>query len=128
MPLAMAVLAGSSEFGGGLLFAAGLLTPLAAVAMTAVMLIAIATVHWPKGFWVTAGGFEYNLAIIAAAIGVATIGAGRFSLDRAAGWDDALSGVWWGVGALAAAIVAALVTLTVARSHTLHGGTATQGR
>jgi putative oxidoreductase len=128
MPLAMAVLAGGSELGGGLLFAAGLLTPLAAVAMTGVMLIAIATVHWAKGFWVTAGGFEYNLAIIAAAIGIAAAGPGRFSLDRAAGWDDGLSGVWWGAGALAVALVAALITLTAARSHTLHGGTATQGR
>ena len=128
MPLAMAALAGLGEFGGGALLAAGFLTPLAAVAMTVVMLTAIATVHWPKGFWVTAGGFEYNLAIIAAAIGVAAAGPGRFSLDRAAGWDGTLSGAWWGAGALVAGAVIALVTLTVARSHTLHGGTATQGR
>ena len=68
--------------------AAGLLTPLAAVALTVVMLIAIATVHWAKGFWATAGGYEYNLAIIAVAVGIAAAGPGRISLDRAAGWDD----------------------------------------
>jgi putative oxidoreductase len=128
MPLAMAVLAGASELGGGLLFAAGLLTPLAAVALTVVMLIAIATVHWPKGFWAASGGYEYNLSIIAVAIGIAATGPGRISLDHAAGWDGSLSGVWWGVGTAAAGAVAALVTLTVARSHTLHEGTATDSR
>jgi putative oxidoreductase len=41
--LALAV--GLAEFGGGLLLAAGLLTPLAALAIAVVMLNAIATVH-----------------------------------------------------------------------------------
>jgi putative oxidoreductase len=127
-PLAMAALAGLSEFGGGILFAAGLLTPLAAVALTVVMLIAIATVHWPNGFWATKGGYEFNLSIIAVAIGVAVTGPGRISLDRAAGWDEHLSGAWWGAGVAAAAVVAALLTLSVARSHTLHGGAATHSR
>jgi putative oxidoreductase len=127
-PIVLATLAGLSELGGGTLLAAGLLTPLAAVALTVVMLIAIATVHWAKGFWATAGGYEYNLAIIAVAVGIAAAGPGRISLDRAAGWDDSLSGAWWGVGALGIAVVAALLTLTFARSHTLHQGTAPQGR
>ena len=127
-PLALATLAGLSEVGGGTLLAAGLLTPVAAVALTVVMLIAIVTVHWAKGFWATAGGYEYNLAIIAVAVGIAATGPGRISLDRAAGWDDALSGAWWGVGAFAVGVVVALLTLTFARSHTLHQGTATQGR
>jgi putative oxidoreductase len=128
LPLVMAALAGLAEFGGGILFAAGLLTPFAAFGLIVVMLIAIATVHWPNGFWATGGGYEFNLAIIAVAIGVAAAGPGRFSLDRAAGWDGDLSGVWWGVGVAAAAVVAALITLTVARSHTLHEGAATHSR
>jgi putative oxidoreductase len=127
-PLAMAVLAGLAEFGGGLLLAAGLLTPLAACLMAAVMLNAIATVHWPKGFWVTGGGYEYNLAILTAAVAVAATGPGRFSLDNALGWAGGLSGVWWGVGALASAAVVSMLTLTAGRTHTLHAGTATQGR
>jgi putative oxidoreductase len=127
-PLAAATLAGASEFGGGVLFAAGLLTPLAAVALVVVMLIAIATVHWPNGFWAAKGGYEFNLAIIAVAIGVAATGPGRVSLDRAAGWDGDLSGAWWGVGVAAAGVVAAFLTLTVVRSHTLHRGPATGSR
>ena len=67
-PMAMAVLAGLAELGGGLLLALGLLTPLGAFALVVVMLMAIATVHWEKGFWSTAGGYEFNLAIIAAAV------------------------------------------------------------
>jgi putative oxidoreductase len=128
VPFAMAALAGLCEFGGGVLFAAGLLTPLAAFAIAAVMLNAIATVHWPKGFWATGGGYEYNLAILTAAIGIAATGPARFSLDNAFGWAGELSGVWWGVGALAAAALASLLTLTAGRTHTLPGGTATQGR
>jgi hypothetical protein len=127
-PLVMAALAGAAEFGGGILFAAGLLTPLAALAMLVVMLMAIFTVHWPNGFWVTGGGYEYNLAIIAVAIGIAATGPGRISLDRAAGWDDDLSGAWWGAGVAAAGIVAAMLTLTAARTHTLHEGAATHSR
>jgi putative oxidoreductase len=128
LPLAMATLAGLSEFGGGILFAAGLLTPLAALALVVVMLIAIATVHWPNGFWATKGGYEFNLSIVAVAIGIAATGPGRFSLDRLASWDDDLSGAWWGAGVAATAVVVALLTLTVARSHTLHGGAATHSR
>jgi putative oxidoreductase len=93
-----------------------------------VMLNAIATVHWSKGFWVTAGGYEYNLAIIAAAIAVAATGPGRFSIDNWLGWAGGLSGAWWGVGALAAAAVVSLITLAVGRTHTLQSGPATQSR
>jgi putative oxidoreductase len=127
-PLAMAVLAGLGELGGGALFAAGLLTPLAGFAIAVVMLTAIATVHWSKGFWATNGGYEYNLSIITAGIAVAATGPGRYSLDNALGWTGGLSGAWWGAGALAAAAVATLITLTLGRTHTLHAGPATQGR
>jgi putative oxidoreductase len=61
-----AIVAGICEFGGGLLFALGLITPIAALALLAVMLMAVATVHWTKGLWVTNGGYEYNLVLSAA--------------------------------------------------------------
>jgi putative oxidoreductase len=127
-PLAMAVLAGLAEFGGGVLLAAGLLTPLAAFALAVVMLNAIATVHWSKGFWSTAGGYEFNLAIIAAAVAIAATGPGRFSADNAFGWTGGLSGVWWGVGVLAAAAVASVLSVTLGRTHSLHAGPAAQVR
>jgi putative oxidoreductase len=83
---------------GGLLLAAGLFTPLAAVAIIGVMVVAVGSVHWPKGFFVSNGGFEYNLTLAAGALAVAFTGPGAFSLDRALGisW----SGTSWGFGAL----------------------------
>src|SRR5437763_16691132 len=54
-------IAALAESAGGILLALGLLTPLAAVAIAGSMIIAIATVHLPRGFRVTKGGYEYNL-------------------------------------------------------------------
>lgn len=76
-----ATVAGLGELVGGLLFAAGLWLPVAAVLMVGVMLVAIATVHISKGFWNTAGGYEYNLAIIAVAIGLALVGPGTYTVQ-----------------------------------------------
>ncbi|OMF37331.1 oxidoreductase [Paenibacillus sp. FSL H8-0548] len=83
--VAMAVVAGLMELVGGLLFAAGLITPLAAVLIVLTMLVAIVKVHGPNGLWSTANGYEYNLVLIAIAIGIALIGAGDYSLDALIG-------------------------------------------
>ena len=109
-PLAMALIAGLSE-AAGLAFALGFLTPFAALAMASVMVVAVGSVHWKNGFWAGNGGYEYNLVLWAAAIAVAATGPGRFSIDRALGWDGALSGVWWGVGVLVASIAGGLLVL-----------------
>ncbi|MDM5336286.1 DoxX family protein [Fictibacillus enclensis] len=77
----MAVFAAIAEFGGGLLFAAGLVTWLGAAAIIVTMLFAIVKVHGANGLWSTAGGYEYNLVLIAVALGVAFTGAGAYSLD-----------------------------------------------
>jgi putative oxidoreductase len=50
-------------------------------------------------------GYEFNLTLWSIAIAVAAIGPGRFSLDRALGLDDNLSGLWWGVGVLTWSLV-----------------------
>jgi putative oxidoreductase len=52
-PRAMTVLAGTAELVGGLLFALGLLTPLAAALLISVMGMAIAIVHWRHCPWVS---------------------------------------------------------------------------
>lgn len=77
----MATLAGLGEFVGGLLLAAGLFTPLAALAITVTMLVAIFTVTGKNGYWITENGYEYSVAIIAVAIGVALTGPGAYALD-----------------------------------------------
>jgi putative oxidoreductase len=105
----MAVLVGLAEAGGGALLALGLLTPLACAAIAIVMLNAIFSVTLKRGFLL---GSELELTYLVTAVSLAAIGPGRFSLDRATGWDDNISGVWWGVAALAAAAVVSFVTLT----------------
>src|ERR671937_1006539 len=99
----------------GLLFAVGFLTPLAGLGIAVVMLNAIALVHVKNGFWNGKGGYEFNLVLLTVAVALAATGPGRFSLDRALGWDDNLSGLWWAVGVLGAAAIFAFLTLNLGR-------------
>ncbi|WP_404354804.1 DoxX family protein [Cytobacillus firmus] len=77
----MALFAGLTEFIGGLLFALGFLTPLAALMIAGTMIMAIVKVHGPNGLWATSNGYEYNLTLLSVAIGIALIGPGRYALD-----------------------------------------------
>ena len=72
-----------AEFAGGLGLAVGFLIPLPNLAIAGAMLVAIALVHWPKGFWNTKGGFEFNLSILAAIAAIALAGPGAYSVDAA---------------------------------------------
>jgi putative oxidoreductase len=111
--VAMAVLAGLAEAGGGAFLALGLLTPLACAAIAVVMLNAIFAVTLKRAFM---AGSELELAYLVTAVALAAIGPGRFSLDRAIGWDDELSGLECGIGVLVAAAVVSFVTLTMLRT------------
>lgn len=108
-----AAMAGLAEAGGGLLLALGLLTPLATALLTATMLVAVAKVHFSKGLWVTNGGYEYNLVLVAAAFAVAAIGAGKWSLDHVLKLH--VAGAGWGLAALGAGLLAGLLALAAAR-------------
>lgn len=70
---------------GGALLAAGLATPLAAASLIGVMITAIRKVHLDNGPWITRGGYEYNLVLIAALLELVDGGPGALSLDRALG-------------------------------------------
>jgi putative oxidoreductase len=115
MPRLMALVLGLTETGSGLFVLTGFLTPLGALGIVVVMLVAITLVHWKNGFFVGNGGYEFNLLLLTSVVAIAAIGAGRFSLDRLIGWDDNISGLWWGVGVLVAGVTAALMTLTAGR-------------
>lgn len=77
-----AIAAASTELGGGLLLAVGLLTPLAGAAIVGLMVVAGWTVHRDNGFFIVKSGWEYNLILAAIGVGVATVGPGRFSVDH----------------------------------------------
>jgi putative oxidoreductase len=92
-----ATVAASTEVSAGLGLAAGLLTPIPAAGFVSLMLVAAWTVHRSNGFFIVKEGWEYNLVLAAAAVAVATTGAGRYSLDRVIfglHWPDWLYG--WG--------------------------------
>jgi putative oxidoreductase len=100
-----AAAAGTAEFAGGLLLVLGLITPLAAAMIIAVMVVAIATVHAKNGPWVTDSGFEYNAVLIAIAFALAGAGPGEISVDDAIGWMPDITGTGWAFGALALGVL-----------------------
>jgi hypothetical protein len=61
-------------------------------------------------------GSELELVYLAIAVSFAAIGGGRFSLDRAIGWEDNISGVWWGAAVLGVALLLSVLTLSVGRT------------
>ena len=104
-PALQARLAATTEIGSGLLFAVGLLTPLAAAGMIGVMLVAAWAAHRHNGFFIfhKGEGWEYTVSIAVVAFAVATIGPGELSLDHAVGldWDG-----WEGwIGAVLAGVL-----------------------
>jgi putative oxidoreductase len=96
VPAPAAALAAFIEFFGGVALIIGLLARPAAVGIIVIMLVAIAKVHAPHGFFInwqgTPGkghGYEFNLALIAMALSILIGGAGVLSIDRA---------IWLAVG------------------------------
>ncbi len=75
-----ALVAGIIEFFGGLALALGLLTRPVALIVAAFLAVTV-TVHWPNGFFWTAGGFEYPLLWSLASLAIFLGGGGRWSLD-----------------------------------------------
>jgi putative oxidoreductase len=89
IPVALAFLAISAEFFGGLGLLLGLLSRVAAFGITVNMLVAVFMTHLPNGFFMNwtgqqkGEGFEFHLLVIALTLALMIGGAGAFSLDRA---------------------------------------------
>jgi putative oxidoreductase len=109
------LLAGLFELVGGLLLALGLAVPLAALLISVVALSRIAVARWRRGLFVAHGGFELDIVLVTVVVAIAVTGPLALSLDRAIGWDERISGIEWGAGALAAAIVLAFFAATLGR-------------
>jgi putative oxidoreductase len=80
-----ALLAGASEFGGGLLTALGALNPLGPLGVIGSMTMATTKVHWGKPIWTTSGGAELPLTNLSIAAALMIVGPGRYSVDHALG-------------------------------------------
>lgn len=75
-----AILAAGAEFFGGLAVLLGLFARWGAFFIGIVMLVAIAKVHAPNGFFMSNHGYEYNVAILGLALCILFTGPGRFSI------------------------------------------------
>ena len=78
----MAFLAGSAEFFGGLFILLGLLTRPAAAVLAVTMLVAIFSVHFENGLFMSNNGYEFGLALLAASVSLAFSGAGKAAIDE----------------------------------------------
>jgi putative oxidoreductase len=105
----MALVAGVAELTGAASIAAGLLTPGGCAVVVGTMAVA-ATATAPNGFWAQKGGCEVPFWYGAVAAVLGFTGPGPWSLDHALGltWRPAPA---WGVAALAAGVLAAVVPL-----------------
>lgn len=96
---------------GGTLLLLGFLMPVAAAAIVAVMVTAIQTVHFPKGFFNSNGGYEFNLTLIAVGLALACVGPGWLSIDHAIGLNWA--SWFWGLIALVAGTLGSVIAVSM---------------
>jgi putative oxidoreductase len=78
----MALLAGSAEFFGGIALLIGLMVRPAALMLAVTMLVAIFSVHFVNGLFMSANGYEFALALLAISVALLISGAGKFSVDK----------------------------------------------
>jgi putative oxidoreductase len=108
---AHAAAAGAAETAGGGLLIAGALTPVAGALLSGSMITAIRKVHAPKGPWVSDGGYEYNLVLLAIVLALADLGPGRWSVEAALGGRR--YGPAWALAQLAAGAVGSAAAIAI---------------
>lgn len=78
----MALLAGSGEFFGGLFVLLGLFSRIGAFLTAVVSVVALLSVHISHGFFMSNGGFEYILVLLATSIAIIIEGGAKYSIDN----------------------------------------------
>ena len=78
----LALLAGSAEFFGGIALLIGLLARPAALMLSVTMVVAIFSVHFANGLFMTNNGYEFALALLAISVSLMFSGAGKLSVDN----------------------------------------------
>ena len=87
--------AAGTEILGGVLLAAGFLSPVASGLIVSVMIVAAVSVHWQHGVFATTNGIEVPLLYATGAIALALTGPGAYSLDELAGLTPVLDDGGW---------------------------------
>jgi len=78
----MALMAGSTEFFGGLLLIIGFLTRPTSFALAITMIVAIFTVHIDNGLFMASNGYEFGLSLLAITVALFIQGGGKHSVDE----------------------------------------------
>ena len=76
LPIALA------EFIGGILLIIGVLTRVTGSVFTVILLGAIFHIRWENGFFVSQGGWEWDLVMLAAVLAIIVAGPGRISISH----------------------------------------------
>ena len=102
-----------TEIVAGVSLLLGLILPLGAAAAAGIMVEPILGYQWDNGLFGNAAafGFEFSLIPFGAAIALAFIGPGRWSIDSVLGWR--LSGRRWGLITLISALAVGIFVLQV---------------
>lgn len=102
-----------TELGAGAMLVLGLLTPLAAAGVVGVMAVAWITNHLKNGFFIfrPGEGYEYVMTLTICGLALGSTGAGKISIDHAAGIFDPPG--WLGLGIAAVAGVGGAAGLLV---------------
>jgi putative oxidoreductase len=82
-PMLAAVVVTLVELLGGIALVLGLFTRWAALLLAIDMLVALFVVHLPKGFFISAGGYEFVLTLLGACLTLLLVGPGEAAIDRA---------------------------------------------
>ena len=77
LPIALA------ELVGGILLVIGILTRITGTIFAVILLGAIFHIRWENGFFVSKGGWEWDLVMLAAVLAVIVAGPGRISASHA---------------------------------------------
>ena len=75
MPIALA------EFIGGIMLISGVLTRITGIIFSIILLGAIFHIRWENGFFVSQGGWEWDLIMLAAVLSIIAVGPGRISIS-----------------------------------------------
>ena len=78
----LALMAGSAEFFGGLFLILGLLIRPTGIVLALTMLVAIFSVHFEHGLFMSNNGYEFALSLFAISVALLLRGAGSLSADR----------------------------------------------
>jgi len=76
LPIALA------EFIGGIMLLVGVLTRITASIFSIIVLGAIFHIRWENGFFVSEGGWEWDLVMLAALLSIIVAGPGRVSISH----------------------------------------------